>query len=171
MEAGDWINLAGVVVSAGSAIWAVLAASKAKKAEGEATTQAAIATQAAVDAANAEQRSADAAERSANALEEQNQIVLDQAALAEGVPWVIRFRSGSTFELWNESDTPKFSVCISGPGVRGDVSADRIDGRSCMTFMSLSFWGSSDQVSVNWHRLAGAADPELTWAGTLPAKP
>ncbi|WP_131821766.1 hypothetical protein [Mycobacteroides chelonae] len=171
MDAGDWINLAGVVVSASAAIWAARSASKSKTAQDEATKQAGVATQAAVDAAGAEQRSADAAERSANALEEQNQMAAEQVAIAEAVPWSIRYRSGSTFELWNDSDTPKFSVRLSGPGVRGEVTTERIDGRSCVTFMSLGVWAkNSDQVVVNWHRLASSGDPELSWSGTVPAK-
>ncbi|SHR31618.1 hypothetical protein [Mycobacteroides abscessus] len=171
MDAGDWINLAGVVVSASAAIWAAVSASKSKTAQDEATKQAGIATQAAVDAAGAEQRSADAAERSANALEEQNQMAADQAAIAEGVPWSIRYRSGSTYELWNDSDTPKFAVRVSGPGIRGEVTAEQIHGRSCITFMNMAFWGAkNDQVVVNWHRLASSGDPELSWSGTVPAK-
>ncbi|MGH3725006.1 MAG: hypothetical protein ACRDUS_12905 [Mycobacterium sp.] len=170
MDAGDWISLVGVVVSASAAIWAVVSASKSKTAQKEATKQAGIATQAAVEAASAEQRSADAAERSANALEEQNQMVAEQAAIAEGVPWTIQYRRGSTYELWNDSDTPKFQVSIGGEGVLRDVTAERIDGRSCVTFMGLDASGVGNRVDVTWHRLAGAGDPALTWTGIKPAK-
>src|SRR4051794_13494384 len=109
MDGGDWISLAGVVVSAGSAVWAVVSARRARAAEvttdgyrAKAEEYARRATGAAEDAATAQHRSAEAAQRAAGALERQNQLADEQANLAEAVPWRIEFRSGSKYDLWND---------------------------------------------------------------------
>lgn len=156
MNAADWINLTGVVVSAGAAGFAVLSARRARAAEVQADRYRARAeqgaeraTQAAEDSAASQRQSADAARRAADALEEQNQIASEQADLAEGVPWRIAFRTGSTYELWNESPKPKFDVQIGGEGVLRSKTEQRVDGRSSTSFMGLDASGVSDHRDLS----------------------
>lgn len=85
MDGGDWISLAGVVVSAGSAGWAIWSAkgandakAAAQGAQARAEQDAARAIRAAEKAAVAEAQSAAAAERAAAALEKQNQLTADR---------------------------------------------------------------------------------------------
>jgi hypothetical protein len=137
VDGGNWISLAGVVIAGGSALWAVFSARRAGRAQeraehyqARAEQQAERATKAAEHAAAAEWESAAAAKRAADALERQNRIAEEQADLAEGVPWRIEFQTGSTYDLWNDTQTPKFHVRISGEGVLRAKAIDRIDGRS-----------------------------------------
>lgn len=181
MGAGDWISLAGVIVAAAvavvSAVWAVRAARRADAADVRAEQnrvaaeqQAERATRAAEQAAAAEVESARAAERSAAALEEQNRRAEEAAAAAEGVPWRLAYQRGSRYELWNDSDTPKFHVQISGEGVLRNVSRERVDGRSPVEFMGLDAFGVGNEVVVTWHRRQDGTDAVLTWTGTKPAR-
>ena len=66
-------------------------------------------------------RSTAAAKRSARARKEKNRIAAQLARAIERTPWRIKHRSGSTYELWNDSATPKFYVGITGacPESRG----------------------------------------------------
>jgi hypothetical protein len=179
MDGGDWINLVGVVVSAGSAVWAVVSARRASAAgkradtyRDRAETQARLATAAAEQAAIAQQQSADAAQRSADALEKQTQLAVEQAAAAEGVPWRVEHRTGAKWELWNASDYAQFKVKISGPGVTARRTPDIIeciDGHSSFEFWGNTSWGAEQRVIVTWHRREDGQDDELTWSGTMPA--
>ena len=81
MTGGNWIALAGVVVTAGSAVFTVVQARRARTAARNAATHEAKteeyarrATDAAENAATSQAQSADAARRAAEALETQNQI-------------------------------------------------------------------------------------------------
>lgn len=96
------------------------------------------------------------------------------AVAAEGVPWRITHRQGALWELWNETDLPKFNVKIRGSGVvarRTRELIDRIDGRS-----SHEFWGNTamtreePRVEVTWNRRPDD-DHRLQWAGRLPPRP
>lgn len=171
MDGGDWISLAGVAVSAVSAVWAVVWAFKAKRSEAAAGVQAALATQAAVDAAAAAERSAGAAERSASALESQAQLAVEQAEAAEGVPWRLVHSRGDTYELRNTSDQPKFYVKVTGPKIHRRVETERLDGRSALQFMAIPAMGLGDEILVTWHQRSDASDDERTWSGMKPAKP
>jgi hypothetical protein len=177
VNAGNWITLAGVVVAGGSAIWSVISARRAAVAraradhyQARAEQDAERATKAAEDAAAAERRSAAAAERAAEALEHQNRMAEEQADLAEGVPWRISYREGSLYDVWNETDTPKFHVQISGAGVLREKTIDRIDGRSSSDFMGRNAMGVGDQVVVTWHRREDGSDKPRQWAGNKPPK-
>lgn len=181
MDAGDWISLAGVIVAAVvavvSAVWAVRAARRADAADERAEQnrvaaqqQAERAAQAAEQAAAAEVESARAAERSAAALEEQNRRAEEAAAAAEGVPWRIAYQTGSRYELWNDSDTPKYYVQISGEGVLRGVSRERVDGRSPVEFMGLDAMGVGNEVQVTWYRRQDRSGEPLTWTGIKPAR-
>lgn len=172
----QWGNVAAWVSAGLSALFGVLSwwsARKSKSAEAEAKAQAKRALAAAEDAAAAGQRSADAAERAAAVLEDQHRFAVEQAEAVEGVPWEIRYRTGSKWELWNITDTPKFNVAIGGSGVmttRNPVAYERIDGRSAEEFWGTSHWGSGTKVEVTWHRSRELDDEPLTWAGNLPPK-
>jgi ATPase subunit of ABC transporter with duplicated ATPase domains len=177
LDGGDWISLAGVSVSAASAVWAVVSARRANAAErraehyqARAEQQAERAAMAAEEAAAAQAQSATAAKRSAEALEKQIRMAEEQAEQSEGVPWSIAFRTGSTYELWNESNTPKYHVHISGEGVLRDKAVARIDGRSSTDFMGLDASGVGDQVDVTWHRREDASDEPRQWSGNKPPK-
>jgi len=69
------------------------------------------------DAAAAVLRSTAAAERSAHARKEKKRIAAQLVRAIERTPWRIEYRSRSTYELWNDSATPKFYVGITGEGV------------------------------------------------------
>jgi hypothetical protein len=175
MDGGNWISLAGVVVAGGSALWAVVSARRASQAQAKAEhyqaraeRQAERATKAAEDAAVAEMESAAAAKRAADALERQNRIAEEQADLAEGVPWRIEFQTGSTYDLWNDTQTPKFHVQISGEGVLRAKTIEHIDGRSSADFMGLNAMGVGDRVEVAWHRREDQSDEPRRWSGNKP---
>ena len=177
VDGGDWISLGGVVVSAGSAIWAVVSARRASAAEAKADgykakaeEHARRATAAAEDAVVAQRQSADAAKRAADALERQNRIAEEQADLSEGVPWRIEHRSGSTYDLWNDTG-PKFHIHVAGEGIQRPKDVERIDGRSSVDFMVLDSWSSGgDKVVVTWHRREDASDEPRRWSGNKPPK-
>ena len=152
MHLSDAISLGGVVVSVFSAGWALVSARRARGAQeradryqARAEQQAGRATKAAEEAAAAERQSAAAAQRAADALEKQNRMAEEQADLAEGVPWRIEYQVGSTYDLWNDTQTPKFHVHISGEGVLRQKTVDRIDGRSSAEFMGLDAMGVGSQ--------------------------
>jgi hypothetical protein len=177
MNAGNWISLAAVVVAGGSALWSVVSARRASRAQAKAEhyqaraeQQAERATKAAEHAAVAETASAAAAERAADALEKQNKMAEDQTDLAEGVPWRIEFQTGSTYDLWNDTQTPKFHVQISGEGVLRDKTVERIDGRSSTDFMALNAMGIGDRVDVTWHRREDQSDETQRWSGNKPPR-
>lgn len=196
VHASEWIGLAGVVVSAFSAGWAVRSARRASRAEEQADNYQATAeqqanratlaaeeaataqrrsAQAAEKAATAQQQSADAAQRAADALEKQNHMAEDLAAAAEGVPWRIEYREGALWELWNDSDFPKYRVQIGGPAVvahRTRKLIDRIDGHSSHEFWGNTSWtGTEPRVDVTWHRRPDGDDNPLPWSGRLPPRP
>jgi hypothetical protein len=97
-------------------------------------------------------------------------MVEEQADLAEGVPWRIEYRTGSLYDLWNDTGTPKFHVRISGKGVLSEKTVDRIDGRSSTDFMGLGAMGAGDQVDVTWHRREDRSDEPRRWTGDKPPK-
>jgi hypothetical protein len=175
MDGGNWISLAGVVVAGGSALWAVVSARRASRAQANAAhyqaraeQQAERATKAAEKAAVAETESAAAARRAADALERQNQLAEEQNDRAEGVPWRIEFRTGSMYGLWNDTDTPKFHVHIGGEGVLRPRTVPRLDGRSCTDFMGANIVGRGDNVEITWHRREDQSDQPHRWSGNKP---
>lgn len=148
---------------------------KADRYQARAEQDAERATQAAEEAAISQRQSAEAAQRAADALEKQNQMAEETAQAAEGVPWRITHRSGAQWELWNETDLPKFNVKIGGAGVvahRTQQLIDRIDGRSSHEFWGQHPRGQGDEprVEVTWHRRHNDDNP-LHWAGRLPPRP
>jgi hypothetical protein len=175
----DAISLGGVAVSVFSAGWAVLSARRARSAEEKANGYQASAEQharratlAAEESATAQRQSAAAEKRVADAIEKQNRSVEDQAEVAEGVSWRLEHREGAMWELWNDSDYPKFKVTIGGPGVSQNNRTpliDRIDGHSSVDFWGTTHWGAKPQVVVTWYRQADAQGDPLTWTGTRPA--
>jgi hypothetical protein len=86
------------------------------------------------------------------------------------VPWRIAFRTGSTYDLWNESPKPKFHMQFGGEGVLRSKTEQRVDGRSSTSFMGLDASGASDQVVVTWHRREDLSDEQQRWSGNKPAK-
>lgn len=184
VQLSDSINLAGVVISGTSALiaafsatWAVVSARRARSAEEKADhyqataeQQARRATLAAEEAASAQRESAAAAQRAADALEKQNQMAEEQGDLAEGVPWRIEFQVGSRYDLWNDTQTPKFHVHIFGEGVLREKTVPRIDGRSSADFMGLDAMGVGSQVGVTWHRREDRSDEPRRWTGNKPPK-
>lgn len=145
---------------------------RATEAAEEAVTAQKRSAAAAEKSVTAQTESADAAKRSAEALEKANQMAEEIAAAAEGVPWRIEHRSGAQWELWNESDHPKFWVDIAGPGVsvsRPFQTLERLDGRSCAVFWGNNAYGSQPLATVTWHRRIDRTDnPPPTWTGTMP---
>jgi hypothetical protein len=170
VHAGDWINLAGVIIAAGAAIWAVMSARRAAAAQDESAHHEARAEQAAERATQAAEDAAASHRRTAEALEKQNRMAEEQADLAEGVPWRLAYQIGSMYDLWNDTDTPKFHVHISGPGVLREKSVDRIHGRSSAEFMGLDAHGAGSQVDVTWHRREDQSDKPRQWTGNKPPK-
>ena len=83
-------------------------------------------------------------------------------------PWRIKHRSESTYELWNDSDTPKFYVGVTGEGVRFPRTAPRIDGHSSTSFQGLDAMGAGAQVDVTWHRREDQSDNRRRWTGKTP---
>jgi hypothetical protein len=178
VKAADWISLAGVVVAALSALVAVVSARRATAAQSAAATHQAVAEterrlarQAAEDAATAQRETAAEAGRVAKAIEEQNQRANEHAQQAEGVPWRITHHDGDLYDLWNDTNTAKFGVEVSGRGVAGvDGPFDRIDGRSSEQFLIAPFGPGSTQVLVTWHRLEDLSDEARQWTGSKPPK-
>jgi phage protein D len=177
VNGGNWISLAGVVIAGGSAIWAVVSARRAAAAQARAAhyqaraeQNAERATQAAEEATVAQRQSAAAAQRSAEALEKQNRMAEEQAEQAEGVPWRIEHREGDLYELINITDTTKFGVQISGPGVLHPKTVDRIDGHSSAEFYGHPASGGNNQVDVTWHRREDLSDEPRPWRGNKPPK-
>jgi hypothetical protein len=115
------------------------------------------------DAAAAVLRSTAAAERSAHARKEKNRIVAQQTRAIERAPWRIEHRSGSRYELWNDSATPKFYVGITGEGVLRPKTVPRIDGHSSTTFHGLDAMDVGTQVDIAWHRREDQSDTPRRW--------
>jgi hypothetical protein len=90
-------------------------------------------------------------------------------ARIERTPWRIEHRSGSMYELWNDSDTPKFYVGITGEGVRFPRTAPRIDGHSSTSFQGPDAMDAGTQVEVTWHRRQDQSDKTRHWTGKTPA--
>jgi hypothetical protein len=177
VDVGNGITLAGVVVSAVSATVALVQAKRAGAAqraaagsEAKAETERRLARSAAEEAAVAQREAAAAAKRTADAIEEQNRRADEEAELAEGVPWRITFRTGSLYDLWNDSDRPKFGVHISGEGVLRDKTVARIDGRSSTDFMGLDAMGVGSRVDVTWHLREDRSDEPRRWSGNKPPR-
>ena len=108
------------------------------------------------DTAAAVSRSTAAAERSAR-------------ARIGRTPWRIEHRSGPMYELWNDSDTPKFYVGVTGEGVRFPRAAPRIDGHSSMSFQGRDAMDAGTQVDITWHRRQDQSDKPRRWTGNTPA--
>jgi hypothetical protein len=123
------------------------------------------------DNAAAVLRSTAAAERSARARKEKKRIAARLARAIERAPWRIEHRSGSTYELWNDSATPKFYVGITGEGVRYARTAPRIDGHSSMSFQGLDAMNVGTQVDVTWHVREDQSDKPRRWTGNTPPTP
>jgi len=123
------------------------------------------------DAAAAVLRSTAAAERSARALEEKNRIVAKLTRAIERAPWRIEYRSGSTYELWNDSATPKFYVRITGEGVLRPRTVPRIDSHSSTSFHGLDAMDVGTHVDITWHRREDQSDRPRRWTGNKLPKP
>ena len=123
------------------------------------------------DAAAAVLRSVAAAERSAREIKEKKGI----AAQLERAPWRIEYRygstAGSTYELWNDSATPKFYVEIMGEGVLYAKTAPRIDGHKSMSFHGGDATDGGTRVDVTWHRREDQSDRARRWTGNKPPRP
>jgi hypothetical protein len=166
-----WIAAVAAAFSVAMAFLSWRSSRTSKTAKDDAETRAEEAKSAAQKAANAETRSAAAAERAAKVLEDQHQLTVEQIDAAEGVPWRVEHRSGSKWELWNDSDHPKFGVQISGPGPsrkRIPPQIDRIDGRSAVEFWGTTDYGAEMRVDVSWHRHPDGSDEARTWSGSMP---
>jgi hypothetical protein len=127
--------------------------------------------QTAEDAAAAVLRSTAAAERSARALEEEKQIVAKQRRALERAPWRIEYGSGSMYELWNDSPTPKFYVRITGEGVLRPRTVPRLDAHSSTSFYGADAIDVDSQVDITWHRREDQSDKPRRWTGNKPPKP
>jgi hypothetical protein len=121
------------------------------------------------DRAAAVSRSTAAASRSARARKEKKRIAALLARAIERAPWRIERRSGSMYELWNDSATPKFYVGITGEGVRYGRTAPRIDGHSSISFEGLDAMDAGTQVDVTWHGREDQSDSPRRWTGKTPA--
>jgi hypothetical protein len=122
------------------------------------------------DTAAAVSRATAAAERSARAIKEKKRIVAQLARAIERAPWRIEYRSGSTYELWNDSATPKFYVRITGEGVLYARTAPRIDGHSSVSFQGPDAMDAGTQVDVTWHRREDQSDRPRRWTGNRPKR-
>ncbi len=115
-------------------------------------------------------RSTAAAERAASAHEEKRRLAARLARAIERAPWRIEHRSGSTYELWNDSPTPKFYVGITGEGVLYPRTVPRIDGHSSTSFLGPDAMDVGTQVDVTWHRREDQSDKTRRWTGNTPPK-
>jgi hypothetical protein len=114
-------------------------------------------------------RSTAGAERSARAHKEKRRLAAQSARAIERAPWRIEHGSGSMYELWNDSATPKFYVGIAGEGVRFARTTPRIDGHSSTSFQGLDAMDAGTQVDVTWHRRQDQSDKPRRWTGKTPA--
>jgi hypothetical protein len=119
------------------------------------------------DAAAAVLRSMAAAERSAREIEVKKAMI----AQLERAPWRIEYRYGSTYDLWNDSATPKFYVGITGEGVLYPRSAPRIDGHNLMSFQGRDAMNGGTRVDVTWHQREDQSDRPRRWSGNKPPRP
>ena len=110
-------------------------------------------------------RSTAAAKRSARTIKEKKRIAAQQAQAIQRAPWRIEHRSNSTYELLNDSPTPKFYVRITGEGVLYGRTAPRIDGHSSMSFEGLEGMEAGTRVDVTWHRRQDQSDKRRRWTG------
>ena len=179
VDGGDWISLGGVVIAGGAAFWSIISARRANAAtakaehyQARAEQQAERATKAAEKAVVAQSASAAAAKRAADALEKQNVMAEAQTALDEGVPWRLQHQRGDTYELVNETATPKYGITVTGETIIRSTTFERIDGRSSVTFMALSAAQLNDHaIEVRWHWREDQSDEEQRWTGTKPPRP
>jgi hypothetical protein len=115
-------------------------------------------------------RSTAGAERSARARKEKRRLAAQVVRAIERAPWRIEHRSGSMYELWNDSATPKFYVGITGEGVLYARTAPRIDGHSSTSFQGPHAIGDvGTEVDVTWHRREDQSDKIRRWIGKTPA--
>jgi len=125
----------------------------------------------AADTAAAVLRSTAAAERSAREIEEKKRL----AMAIERAPWRIEYRYGSTsrstYELWNDSATPKFYVGITGEGVLYPKTTPHIDGHSSMSFHGGDAMDGGTRVDVTWHQREDQSDRPCRWTGNKPPRP
>lgn len=157
MDAGDWISLGAIAISAGIAIWATAVARGAKSA--------------AVDSAEASHRSADAAERSAAAEERAVALAEEHAdaqrAIAESrrVTWGFDQLQSLRGELRHEGTRTAYDVEVTTPSGStteyaefepGDAVAIRLDWRLAI---------QSGVLNVRWRDAPGDFnDPRRTKA-------
>jgi hypothetical protein len=87
VNAGNWINLAGVIIAGVSATLAVRSARRARKAASAAAEHERQALEAAQDAAGHAKRSADAEERVATVAESQERREISERSAVERFPW------------------------------------------------------------------------------------
>lgn len=171
MDGGDWIALAGVLITGGFSVWSAISAKSAHAAESAAGVRAEQALKAERAAVAAQRDIAAQLERAADIETERAGREAERTEAAEGVPWRLLHYRGDTYALSNESDTPKFHVEVSGPKLRPPTTAERIDGRGTLQFMVIPASGRGDDIVVTWHRNEDRTDTQRRWSGTKPPKP
>jgi len=186
VKQGDWITLAGVIVTVFSAGWAVVSARRARAAQEKADhyqarseQNAERATKAAEEAVVAQSRSAaaarraaDAAERSAAAAEAQQRRETEEIEAIESDPWRLDPIPGrDDCYLINVAKTPNYGVTVNGLKIHnGPARFDMIGPGKRVELSVMRIWHPDDCVEVSWHRRQDRSDPPQTRSEMIPAR-
>jgi hypothetical protein len=171
VNAGNWINLAGVIIAGVSAIVAVRSVCRARKAEFAATEHQREALKAEQDAANHAKRSADAEQRIAAVVEAEQRRQTDEAEAAEIDPWELAPIPGSPdCYLINTSKTATYDVIVDGFKVHnGPERFDMIGPTKREEISIMPVLHPNDTVEVKWHLLQDLSDAQQTRRKTIPS--
>jgi len=157
----DWLDCGDVpawLAAVISVIFGVLSwrSSRKSKAEREQAERATLAAEqhaaAAERATQAAERHASAAERSAAADEKQLELAQKDADAAERYPWYVERRGSGDFLLHSRTDTPKYSVDVTGdPADAEENHFDVVHGRGPVAVDMFITAQSEDTIVVSWH--------------------
>lgn len=165
MDVGDGINLAGVIISGASAIWAWRSASSAKAAEQEAEDRA--------EAALKAERAAVAAQRD---IAEQLKRVADtddqHTAELDADPWSLEPIPGSgDCNLINRTHSAKYGVTVTGYKVHeGPVHFERIGPGKSVEVGINRIWADENDVQITWHQRQDRSDEPATTTEPIPSR-
>jgi hypothetical protein len=172
VNAGNWINLAGVLIAGAAAILAVRSACRARKAESAAAEHQRAALEAAQDAAGHAKRSADAEQRIANVAESRQQHQAEENQALDADPWEMAPIPGrDNCNLINRTKTPKYGVTVSGKKIHNSPERfDLIGPGKPVELSVMRFWHPDDSIQVTWHTRQDLADPPQTKREIIPSR-
>ena len=173
MDGGDWISLAGVIVSGGFALWSAVSATRAKASQVDAEKRAEAALKAERAAVAAQRDIAAEVKRAADlsaAVAARDDA--DRAAIEE-TPWDLQsIPNDSDIWLVNRSPTPKYGVRVSGESVYHEDDDEEFDaiGPGARKEVGVYRTNSLDEsIVIRWHQQKDRSDVERSCTETLPS--